>query len=327
MINFEKFNMRMKQIKIKKQIQRASILLMFFIFSFQIMLSQELFVSSNSELYLKKDLVFTTSNTVVTIDPLGTFSLEAGNNWGSDQEYVNGKVVAYGTGGTKMPVGNNNVYAPVIANHTSTINATYFNTSPVSGSNGLNVDAVSNVEYWELSGNAIITLPWIENSDITSLVNNNGGVLNSVAIVGYNTGTWNLVNASQTNTVSGNLLVGEVESDVSNEINLDNFSQFTFGIDHQVALAVNDLFLSTGIQILSNPVRRNNSKIQFRVSSTIQGINITMYSLLGQKIKYYPNISTSNGIGTLQKPNVKSGLYFLKFDYEGKQGVKKIIIE
>lgn len=306
---------------------RISFILFFTLLSFENSKAQELFVGSNAEFYLKTNTNFTTSNTVVTLDSSGKFSVEASSDWGSSQEYVNGEVNAYGDGETKLPIGNNGVYAPVMANHTGNITGSYFNSAPTSGSNGADVDAVSNMEYWKLTGNAIITLPWNDNSDITSLVNNNGGKLSSVSIVGYDSGVWNLVSASQTNVVTGDLLNGDVTSDINNEVNLDGYTQFTFGIDHQAVLAVNDLFLSNGISILSNPVKASNRNIQFRSSNELKGLKVTLYNILGEKIKYYRNVSIYNGIGTLRKPNLDNGIYLLRFDYEGKQGVKKIIIE
>ena len=311
----------------KLYVFRISFILFFALLSFQNGKAQDLFVGSNAEFFLKANTNFTTSNTIVTLDSSGKFSIEAGSDWGSNQEYVNGEVNTYGDGETKLPIGNNGVYAPVMANHTGNITGSYFNSAPTSGSNGADVDAVSNIEYWKLTGNAIITLPWNDNSDITSLVNNNGGKLSSVSIVGYDSGVWNLVSASQTNVVTGDLLNGDVTSDINNEVNLNSYTQFTFGIDHQAVLAVNDLFLSNGISIISNPVKASDRNIQFTSSNELIGLKVTLYNILGEKIKYYRNVSTYNGIGTLRKPHLDSGIYLLRFDYEGKQGVKKIIIE
>ncbi len=309
-----------------KQIIKASIFLFSTVFIFQMAQSQELYVGANSEFYLKKNTDFTTSNSIVTIDPSGIFSVEAGTTWGSLQEYVNGKVIGYGTGLTNLPTGNSGVYAPVMANHTGDIHATYFNSPPLSGSNGTDVDALSNVEYWELTGDAVITLPWNSSSDITTLVNDNGGVLNSVAIVGHNGGVWDLVSASSTNTVTGNLTNGNVTSDNSNEVDLNGFSQFTFGIDHQVVLGIDDLFLNTEINILSNPIQRSEN-IRFNSSNDFTGLEVTLYDISGRKLKFYKNIFSNNGIGILQKSNISSGIYILRFEQEGKQGIKKIIIE
>jgi len=236
--------------------------LIIFFCSINIILAQELYVGANSEFYLEKDLDFTTSNTLVTLDPLGTFSVEAGNTWGSSTEYVNGAIFGYGSGLTKLPIGNNGIYAPVTANHSGNIFANYLNAVPNSGTNGADVVAVSDVEYWELTGNAVITLPWNASSDITNLVNSNGAVPNSVAIVGYESGTWNLVSDTQTNTVAGSLVDGNVMSDSSVEVLLNNFAQFTFGIDNQTVLGIDDLFTITGLNILSNPVKASEN-IQF----------------------------------------------------------------
>jgi len=307
----------------KKTITLLSIV----VFTFQISFSQELYVGANSEFYLKKDMPFTTSNTVITLNATGIFSVEAGTTWGSALEYVNGKVIAYGTGTTKLPVGNNGVYAPVTANHTGNIDGLYSNSMPTSGTNGTGVDAVSTIEYWELTGNAVITLPWNTISDITTLVNTNGGVLNSVAIVGLNGGTWNLVSAPQTNTVTGTLIDGDVTSDNANEINLNGFTQFTFGIDHQATLAIEDLFLSNDISILSNPIKTSANTIQFKSSNELNGLQVSLYDIRGRELRVYKNILFNSGVGSLQKPNLQSGIYILKFNHEGKQGIKKIIIE
>ena len=289
--------------------------------------AQNLYVGSGAEFYLMNNTDFTTSNSLVTLDPSGTFSVQAGSDWGSDQEYVDGSVTAYGTGETILPTGNDGVFAPVTATHTGTVTGSYVSAAPTSGNNGANVDAVSDKEYWELTGNAVITLPWNNASDITSLVNNNGGSLNSVSIVGYNGGEWNLVSAPQTNTVIGDLLDGAVTSDTSNEVNLNTYSQFTFGIDHQVVLAVSNLVLNNKITILSNPVKASENVIKFSTITEMKEMQVSLFDIMGRKIQSYSRISTYNGIGTIQKSSLNSGLYFLVFDFEGKQGVKKIIIE
>jgi len=308
----------------KKFITIISFLVIFF--SGDLLASQELYVGSGAEFHLKKELDFTTGGTIVTLDALGKFSLEAGSLWGSLQEYVNGQVFAYNTGETKLPVGDNGVYAPVMANHSGNVDATYFNSMPLSGTNGADVDAVADIEYWEMHGNAIVTLPWNDNSDITALVNDNGGKLNSVAIVGYNSGVWNLISASQTNTINGDLLNGEVTSDNTTPVVLDNFAQFTFGIDHQVVLGIDDLFISNDIRIISNPIETTESTIQF-LSNNLNNLQITLYDTLGRKLEVYSDVTVTNSWGSIKKPNVNSGVYFLKFEHEGKQGVKRIIIK
>jgi len=319
--------MLMKQILKIEQVLRPLTVLLVMSFTSQIGFSQELYVGSNSEFYLKSSTDFTTSSTIISVASNGKFSVEAGSNWGSSLEFVNGEVTAYGTGDTNLPVGDNGVYLPVFAKHTGDIVGSYFNTTPTGGSNGLNVSDVSDVEYWELTGNAIITLPWNPASDITSLVNDNGVGVHSVAIVGLETGVWNLVSLSGSNVVTGNALNGDVTSDVNNEVALNGFSQFTFGIDNQAALAVDDLFLRNGINLLSNPVDANDPNIRFTTTNDLNNLEITLYDIMGRKLHSYNNISTSSGVGTLRKPNLKSGIYLLKFDHEGKQGVKKIIIE
>ena len=289
--------------------------------------SQELYVGPNAEFHLSNGLGFTTSNTVVQVDDNGLFSIDAGSAWGSDQEFIDGQVKAYGAGNTLFPTGNKGVYAPVEMEHSSDAMAKYVNEAPAAGSNGTDVDAVATVEYWELSGNAVVTLPWNENSDITNLVNNNGGALSSVAIVGLNSGAWDLVSASHTFTVTGDLLNGDVTSDLNIPVNLDGYGQFTFGIDRQVVLSVNDLFLNTGISLLSNPVKSYESDIRFVASSEMLDVKASIYDISGRLVRSYDHVDLSQGEGNLPKSNLKSGLYFVKFEHEGKQGVKKLLIE
>lgn len=302
-------------------------LFLWFIGMIQEVSSQELYVGSNAELFLSKDVIFTTSNTIVQVDGNGTFSLEAGSLWGSDTEFVNGLVKVHGTGNTKLPVGDNGTYAPVMMDHTGDVTAKYSNTAPSSGTNGTDVDAVSNVEFWELTGAAVVTLPWNENSDITSLVNNNGGALGAVSIVGLNGGVWDLISASRSFTVTGDLLNGSVTSDLNNQVDLNGYGQYTFGIDHQIVLSVNDLFLSTGISLLSNPVKALEENVRFMTSSDIVDLNVSIYDINGRLVKHFNKVDLSLGEGSLPKSNLKSGLYFVKFEHEGMQGVKKLIIE
>lgn len=303
----------------------------FFLFavllSFNSGYSQELYIGSGGEFFLKNNTLFTTGNTVVTQDPSAKFTVEAGSDWGSASEYVNGKVEATGTGDTKLPTGDNGVYAPVVASHTGNMTATYFNATPTNGSNGADVDAVSDVEYWEMTGNAVVTLPWNDNSNITSLVNNNGGKLESVAIVGLNGGVWDLISATKTNTVTGDLLNGAVTSDANVSVNLNGFSEFTFGIDHQAVLKLDNNKLNKSISIVSNPVSLTDESIRFVTKEEMKGMKVSLFDLSGREIREYKNITTSGNVGSIKKPNLKSGIYLIKFEHEGKQGVKKIIIK
>ena len=163
--------------------------------------------------------------------------------------------------------------------------------------------------------------------NIANLVNNNGGKLGSVAIVGYDNGTWDLISGTATNAVTGDLQNGDVTSDANNEVNLNGFTQFTFGIDHQVVLSIKDQTLSNGIKMVSNPVKSTDEQIQFITKNEMQDLQITLYDINGRQIKVYDNLKTSGNIGAINKPNLKSGIYLIKFVHEGKQGVKKIIIE
>jgi hypothetical protein len=306
---------------------RNSLLFFFVIGLGDEVFSQELFVGSNAEFHLSKDAIFTTSNTVVQVNDNGIFSIEADGSWGSDTEFVDGLVKAYGTGNTKLPVGNQGVYAPVMMEHTGDVTAKYSNASPADGTNGTDVDAVSDIEFWELTGNAVVTLPWNENSDITTLVNNNGGSLNSVALVGLSGGVWDLISAAGSFTVAGDLLNGSVTSDLSNQVDLNAYGQYTFGIDHQIVLSVNDLFLTTGISLLSNPVKSEEASVRFATSGEVVDLNVSIYDINGRLMKRFDKVDLSLGEGNLPKSNLKSGLYFIKFEHEGKQGVKKLIIE
>ncbi len=306
---------------------RSTIILIVIILSSVEGFSQELYVGPNAEFHLSNGLVFTTSNTAVQVDENGLFSIASGSNWGSDQEFVDGQVKAYGAGLTLFPTGDNGVYAPVQMDHSGDALAEYVNSSPSTGSNGTDVDAVGTVEYWELEGNAVATLPWNENSDITNLVNNNGGALSAVAIVGLDSGVWDLVSASHTFTVTGDLLNGNVTSDLNIPVSLDGYGQFTFGIDHQTVLAVNDLFQRTGISLVSNPVKSGENEIRFMASGELVDLKATIFDINGRMVKSFDQVDTSFGEGRLPKSNLKSGLYFVKFEHEGKQGVKKLLIE
>ena len=68
-------------------------------------------------------------------------------------------------------------------------------------------------------------------------------------------------------------------------------------------------------------------QIQFITKNEMQDLQITLYDINGRQIKVYDNLKTSGNIGAINKPNLKSGIYLIKFVHEGKQGVKKIIIE
>lgn len=306
---------------------RYLLLSLLFLFCIPSAMSQQLYVGADGLFYLAAEASFTTSNSVVEVNDDGDFVVEAGSDWGSPSEYVNGKVTALGAGTSILPVGDNGVYAPVSMDHTTDVTARYFNSSPTSGTNGTDVDAVSEVEFWKLTGTAIVTLPYNENSNITSLVNDNGGSLNSLSIVGIKDGVWNLISDPGTSIVAGDLLNGEVTSDANSPVVMEGFEEFTFGIDHQIVLDVDDLFLTTGIAIRSNPVLSGEENIEFTTSGELVDLKASIFDINGRLLKYYDQIKLFGNQGNLSKSGLGSGLYFVKFEHEGKQGVKKIIIE
>ena len=289
--------------------------------------AQNVVVADGGSFYLGSGLDFSSGNSIVAVDENGTFSLEAGNTWGSATEYVDGEVEVLGTGLTKIPVGDMGAYAPVTAEHSSAMTAAYLKESPSAGSNGDNVDAVGTVEYWRLSGTAIITLPWNPESGIEDLVNNNGGNLNSVAIVGLNAGVWDLISQSQSFTVMGDAQNGDVTSDLSQASDLEQFSEITFGIDDQSALSTDDLFLNTGISILSNPLDPDASHIRFTVDDNSLDLKASLYDIFGRLIRSYDDLNLQFGEGQIPAANLKSGIYILRFEGGGRSGSKKIIIQ
>ncbi len=289
--------------------------------------AQSLYIGDDSVFYLGNSTGFTTSDNVVEVADNGDFFVESGNTWGDSQEYVNGRLTASGSGTTKLPVGNNGVYAPVFADHSGDVTAEYFKATPAAGSNGQGVDAVGEVEYWELSGNAVITLPWNSDSGMEQLVNDNGGVFNSISIVGLNNGTWDLVSASQTYVLQGDVNEGDVTSDPNQSVDLNGFGQFTFGIDTETVLSVEDELFSSGFSLLSNPVRLGESEIRFSSKQEFNNLEINVFDLSGRLVRSYNNVGTYNGTGQVSKGNLESGLYFVKFEEDGKTGVKKMLVE
>ena len=112
-----------------------------------------------------------------------------------------------------------------------------------------------------------------------------------------------------------------------NEVDLSVFSQLTFGIDAQIGLATDDLFLSAGIELISNPVKSAEADIRFHFSGDVSDLRAILFDVNGRLLQSYDQIQMNGDIGNLPVQKIKSGLYFLKFEYEGKQGVKTIIIE
>lgn len=289
--------------------------------------AQSLYIGDDSLFYLGNGTAFTTSNNIVEVADNGDFFVEAGSTWGDEQEYVNGSLTAVGSGTTKLPVGNNGVYAPVNADHSGDISAEYFNEAPPAGSNGQSVDAIGETEYWELAGNAVITLPWNSNSGIEQLVNDNGGVFNSISIVGLNGGVWDLISASQSYILQGDVNEGDVTSDPNQSVDLNGFGQFTFGIDTETVLSVEDVLFSSGFSLLSNPLPLGETEIRFSSQQEYNNLEISVFDLNGRLVRSYNNVGTYNGSGQVSKGNLRSGLYFVKFEDNGKTGVKKMLVE
>ena len=56
-------------------------------------------------------------------------------------------------------------------------------------------------------------------------------------------------------------------------------------------------------------------------------LKASIYDINGRLIKHFGKVELNLGVGNLPKSNLKSGLYFVKFENEGKQGIKKVLIE
>ncbi len=316
----------MKQ-KITQDSKFHSVLLLLFAIAFiNFGYAQQLHIADGGSFYVKNNTVFTTSNTIVTVEDLGSFQLDSGNSWGSSQEFVDGVVTALGTGVTKLPIGDNGNYAPVVANHSTPITASYKQSAPNGGSLGGDVLAVTDKEYWELNGTATITLGWNPSSDIANFVNDNGASVNGLTIVGYQSGTWDLLTAPQTSVVSGDEDNGTVSTGPTSEVNLSGYSQITIGLDRQAVLSVDGLFADRGIQLISNPVTSGDD-IRFTSSLELKDLNVTLYDIMGRTIRNYQDVKLSNHVGVLTRNGLNSGVYFLQFESEGRKGVKKVIIE
>ena len=312
--------------KLLSQLHSTGFFLILILFVGHSVMGQSIHLGNGGSMYLGNQLDFSSGQSPITLEAGAVFSLEAGNSWGSSTEYVDGEIEVIGTGTSLIPIGDGGVYAPVNAVHSTDITASYTNAQPLTGGLGAGVDAVADKEFWELEGTAVITLPWNENSGIEDLVNANGGVLNSVTIVGYQGGNWNLTGDPQSQTVTGDVNNGTVTSDTTDEVVLNDFDQFTFGIDHEAALSIDDLFLTTGISLLANPVLSGNSSIEFITSNDLIGLKVSVYDINGRMVRHYDDLDVYQGRGSIPKTNLR-GLFFMKFEHEGKQGVKKIIIE
>ena len=79
--------------------------------------------------------------------------------------------------------------------------------------------------------------------------------------------------------------------------------------------------------LLSNPVKSYENEIRFMASDEMLDVKASIYDINGRMVKSYDRVDLYQGEGNLPKSNLKSGLYFLKFEHEGKQGVKKLLIE
>ena len=289
--------------------------------------AQSLYLGNQGEFFLGNELAFTTNSQVVLTEPGSVFTLQSGSTWGSEQEYVQGKVYVQGTGQTLVPIGDDGVYAPVDFDHSGEASAAYFNSSPQTGDLGNNVDAIADVEYWELTGNAVVTLPYNESSKIADLIGNNGNVLNSLSIVGLNSGVWNLISEPQTSTVIGDLNSGKVSSDPFNKVDLNGFGQFTFGIDHQIVLGLNDIQFISGIKILSNPIKTHEIGIQFKANPDWNELKASIYDINGKLVRNYLRVKMEYGEGLIPATGLNNGLYIIRFEHDGRSGTKKILIQ
>jgi hypothetical protein len=120
---------------------------------------------------------------------------------------------------------------------------------------------------------------------------------------------------------------GDVTSDPNQSVDLNGFGQFTFGIDTETVLSVEDELFSSGFSLLSNPVRLGESEIRFSSKQEFNNLEINVFDLNGRLVRSYNNVGTYNGTGQVSKGNLESGLYFVKFEEDGKTGIKKMLVE
>ena len=106
---------------------------------------------------------------------------------------------------------------------------------------------------------------------------------------------------------------GYIKKSVESLTFISIYIQFTFGIDHQIVLAADDLFLAKGISLVSNPVKAGESNIQITTSEVMVDLKASIYDINGRLMKTFDTVDVSMGIGNLSKSNLKSGLYFILY--------------
>ena len=225
----------------------ALIFLCFFTVSAQVSNKGDLSIFNNGTFYVKGAFVFGSSGLVQTSRTSGTygkisFSPLATISGVSGTQFIDGYVRKQGNSVLLFPIGQSSRYAPVQITPSidSVIDAAYFATNP--SAIGIAMDAssvsyISTSEYWDISSPVLgstskISLTWRTTSSGVQTIAN--GVFDDLTIVGFSRSTnqWQQIPSiidvtsvlSETSSISGG---GSITS--FNDVELDDFSAFTFG--------------------------------------------------------------------------------------------------
>lgn len=117
-----------------------------------------MYVLAESEVFLNKETIFTTSGNLLEIHENGKFTIEAGFDWSAAgaNEYLNGKMNIVGKGITTLDIGDEGHYSPIIVttvNLDDEFGVKYVRSSPTDAIINPNLAdyKLSDTEHWLVS--------------------------------------------------------------------------------------------------------------------------------------------------------------------------------
>ena len=300
-----------KQIVMREKNFKKDLLLLLLCLFFGRVNAQELYVGDEGSFYLSTSASsnFATSNTPISHHENGVFAVEAGSNWTTATEYVNGELTVVGAGTTIANIGGGDQSTVTITTLVEDIaKCKYTIGMPPAGSmDNLGNYVLSDDEYWTVTnmGPSIDLL-------VSDLTEKSGATYGGVESQGEQT-----------------VIVRLDGTDWKFYSESTGTGQFALAVDVTVLGVGDENYLIDSVSVYPNPVKANVTSIYFSLPKDVQQLDVILYDVTGKVVRQYKNKLVKTGVNNISKPSVAKGLYFLKFSINnGEQQVtKKIVIE
>lgn len=271
----------------------------------------------------------------------GYLNFVAGSSWtgAAEGRCVDGYVRVYHNESFIFPIGTAGKYRPVaISAGGAKTTAAYFDKTPATLNNGqnseLDVDRVSNKEYWDIKGDKAVSISflWTEASDVSSLT---GGQLGALKVIGMKNGQWEVVPSIIDEQVSeefstkflgitntSGLTSGTITT--STKVVPNDYEYFTLGAAEGDAESRTSNSDNSLLSLYPNPVT-SELYVNLKEVSGEQG-TIKIYNLYGKLMEERAYDNTANDVQHINTSEYLNGMYKIVVRVDNRRMSHKFVV-